>query len=60
MPLSPQSRLSPDAPLSPKIGSLVFDKDDDLAVEFVTAASNLRSFCYDIPEQVDGSAGGGH
>lgn len=33
------------------IGSLVFDKDDQLAVEFVTAAANLRSFCFDIPMQ---------
>ena len=33
------------------VGSAVFDKDDDLAVEFVTAASNLRSFCYHIPPQ---------
>ena len=38
--------------LANQIGSLVFDKDDDLAVEFVTAASNLRSLCYGIPEQV--------
>lgn len=34
-----------------EIGSLVFDKDDQLAVEFVTAAANLRSFCFDIPMQ---------
>ncbi len=26
-------------------------QDDDLAVEFVTAASNLRSHCYGIPPQ---------
>ena len=25
------------------VGRAVFDKDDDLAVDFVTAASNLRS-----------------
>lgn len=34
------------------IGSAAFDKDDDLAVEFVTAAANLRSQCYNIPTQV--------
>ncbi|GLC36066.1 hypothetical protein PLESTB_000169600 [Pleodorina starrii] len=34
-----------------EVGSASFDKDDDLAVDFVTAASNLRSFCYGIPEQ---------
>lgn len=28
-----------------------FDKDDQLAVEFVTAASNLRAACYGIPVQ---------
>eukprot|EP00899_Mesostigma_viride_P008470 jgi/Mesvir1/17624/Mv08850-RA.1 len=33
------------------MGSLLFDKDDALAVEFVTAASNLRSIVYDIPTQ---------
>uniref|UniRef100_A0A7S3RAN3 SUMO-activating enzyme subunit n=1 Tax=Dunaliella tertiolecta TaxID=3047 RepID=A0A7S3RAN3_DUNTE len=36
---------------SAEVGSLTFDKDDDLAVEFVTAASALRSFNYDIPTQ---------
>lgn len=30
---------------------MVFDKDDQLAVEFVTAASNLRSHCFNIPMQ---------
>ncbi|EFJ49068.1 hypothetical protein VOLCADRAFT_104505 [Volvox carteri f. nagariensis] len=34
-----------------EVGSASFDKDDDLAVDFVTAASNLRSSCYGIPEQ---------
>ena len=33
------------------VGAAVFDKDDALAVEFVTAASNLRALCYDIPIQ---------
>ena len=27
---------------------MIFDKDDQLAVEFVTAASNLRSYCFNI------------
>lgn len=34
-----------------EIGNLTFDKDDQLAVEFVTAAANLRSFCFDIAMQ---------
>lgn len=34
-----------------ELGSLVFDKDDALAVAFVTAASNLRAHCYGIPMQ---------
>ncbi|GLI62191.1 hypothetical protein VaNZ11_004782 [Volvox africanus] len=34
-----------------EVGSASFDKDDDLALDFVTAASNLRSSCYGIPEQ---------
>ncbi|UPR03813.1 subunit 2 of SUMO-activating enzyme [Chloropicon primus] len=34
-----------------KIGMLGFDKDFDLSVDFVAAASNLRSFCYGIPQQ---------
>ena len=33
------------------VGSAVFDKDDDLAVDIVTSASNLRAICYDIPTQ---------
>lgn len=36
---------------STEVGSLTFDKDDDLAVEFVSAAANLRSMCYHIPPQ---------
>ena len=32
-----------------EIGSLSFDKDDHLAVDFVTAASNLRSHSFGIP-----------
>ncbi|CAD7698859.1 unnamed protein product [Ostreobium quekettii] len=34
-----------------EIGTLVFDKDDDLAVDFITAASNLRALAYGIPTQ---------
>ncbi len=36
---------------SQDVGAAVFDKDDDLAVEFVTAAANLRSIAYGIPTQ---------
>ncbi|KAD3066496.1 hypothetical protein E3N88_34376 [Mikania micrantha] len=31
------------------IGNLTFDKDDPLAVEFVTAAANIRAASFDIP-----------
>lgn len=34
-----------------EVGSAVFDKEDDLAVDFVTAAANLRSACYNIEGQ---------
>eukprot|EP00887_Chlorella_sp_A99_P005739 scaffold1.g5739.t1 len=34
-----------------ELGSATFDKDDALAVEFVTAAANLRAACYGIPRQ---------
>jgi len=34
-----------------ELGAAVFDKDDDLAVDFVTAAANLRSIAYHIPTQ---------
>jgi ubiquitin-like 1-activating enzyme E1 B len=34
-----------------ELGEAVFDKDDDLAVDFVTAAANLRAACYGIPQQ---------
>jgi len=34
------------------IGSLTFDKDDDLAIDFVTAASNLRAFNFSIDMEV--------
>ncbi|KAG6651724.1 hypothetical protein CIPAW_06G132400 [Carya illinoinensis] len=32
-----------------EIGNLTFDKDDQLAVEFVTAAANIRASSFDIP-----------
>ncbi|XP_043711366.1 SUMO-activating enzyme subunit 2-like isoform X2 [Telopea speciosissima] len=32
-----------------EIGSLIFDKDDQLAVEFVTAAANIRATSFGIP-----------
>eukprot|EP00850_Spirogloea_muscicola_P016754 SM000138S00061 [mRNA] locus=s138:354795:359010:+ [translate_table: standard] len=34
-----------------EIGRLTFDKDDQLAVEFVTAAANLRASSFGIPVQ---------
>eukprot|EP00249_Psilotum_nudum_P016082 c25648_g1_i1 orf=404-2404(-) len=34
-----------------EIGVCIFDKDDQLAVEFVTAAANLRAFSFGIPMQ---------
>lgn len=34
-----------------EVGAAVFDKEDPLAVDFVTAASNLRSAAYGIPLQ---------
>lgn len=37
--------------LSPQVGALSFDKDDVHALDFVTAASNLRSAIFDIPRQ---------
>ena len=35
--------------LPQEIGHLTFDKDDQLAVEFVTAAANIRAECFGIP-----------
>ncbi|XP_078435462.1 SUMO-activating enzyme 2 isoform X2 [Wolffia australiana] len=32
-----------------EIGNLVFDKDDQLAVEFVTSAANIRAISFGIP-----------
>eukprot|EP00884_Botryococcus_braunii_P012849 jgi/Botrbrau1/21565/Bobra.174_2s0063.1 len=44
-----------------EVGAAVFDKDDPLAVDFVTATANLRSLVYGIPPQssftVKGMAG---
>eukprot|EP00252_Welwitschia_mirabilis_P025698 TRINITY_DN8157_c0_g1_i1.p1 TRINITY_DN8157_c0_g1~~TRINITY_DN8157_c0_g1_i1.p1 ORF type:complete len:679 (-),score=170.09 TRINITY_DN8157_c0_g1_i1:668-2704(-) len=34
-----------------EIGNIVFDKDDQLAVEFVTAAANIRASSFNIPMQ---------
>lgn len=34
-----------------EVGKLTFDKDDDLAVEFVTASANLRAHSFGIPTQ---------
>ncbi|KAL4856575.1 SUMO-activating enzyme subunit 2 [Chlorella vulgaris] len=36
---------------SHELGSAQFDKDDTLAVEFVTAAANLRATCFGISRQ---------
>lgn len=35
--------------LEQEIGSVIFDKDDQLAVEFVTAAANIRAASFGIP-----------
>ena len=32
-----------------EVGNLSFDKDDDLAVDFLTAATNLRCYNYSLP-----------
>lgn len=34
-----------------ELGAAVFDKEDPLACDFVTAASNLRAAAYGIPMQ---------
>ena len=34
------------------IGSLVFNKDDDLIIEFVSAATNIRAYNFSIPIEV--------
>lgn len=38
-----------DCPFEQEIGNLTFDKDDQLAVEFVTAAANIRAASFGIP-----------
>ena len=35
-----------------QFGILVFNKDDDLIVDFVTAASNIRAFNFSINMEV--------
>ena len=35
--------------MSQEIGNLIFDKDNQLAVEFVTAAANIRASSFGIP-----------
>ncbi len=37
---------------SEQVGKMAFNKDDDLSVDFVCAASNLRAFNFSIPNQV--------
>ena len=36
---------------SGQIGSLVFDKDDPLAMDFVSAASNIRAYNFQIAQE---------
>jgi ubiquitin-like 1-activating enzyme E1 B len=35
-----------------EIGKIMFNKDDDLIVDFVSAASNIRAFNFSIPLEV--------
>ena len=35
-----------------QLGNLEFNKDDDLIIDFVTAASNIRAFNFSIPMEV--------
>lgn len=35
-----------------EMGNLVFNKDDDLIVDFVCAATNIRAFNFSIPLEV--------
>ena len=32
-----------------ELGTLMFNKDDDLIIDFVTAATNIRAFNFSIP-----------
>jgi ubiquitin-like 1-activating enzyme E1 B len=34
------------------IGAMLFNKDDDLIVEFVSAATNIRAYNFSIPLEV--------
>ena len=34
------------------IGAMIFNKDDDLIVEFVSAATNIRAYNFSIPLEV--------
>lgn len=35
-----------------ELGSLMFNKDDDLIIEFVSAATNIRALNFSIPMEV--------
>jgi hypothetical protein len=35
------------------LGSMVFNKDDDLIIDFVTAATNIRAFNFSISMEVN-------
>lgn len=37
---------------SDMIGSMSFNKDDDLIIDFVSAATNIRAFNFSIPMEV--------
>jgi hypothetical protein len=34
-----------------KLGSVVFEKDDDEVIHFINSAANLRMFCFGIQQQ---------
>ena len=34
-----------------QIGSIVFDKDDPLAMDFIAAATNIRAYNFSIPNE---------
>jgi hypothetical protein len=38
---------------SKEFGTLVFNKDDDLIVDFVSSATNIRAFNFSIPMEVN-------
>jgi hypothetical protein len=37
---------------SSEFGSLIFNKDDDLIMDFLTSATNIRAFNFSIPMEV--------